>query len=33
MQWFMQQDMRERVDFAASLTALQATLADTEAAK
>jgi flagellum-specific ATP synthase len=29
MQRFLQQDMRERVDFAASLTALQATLADT----
>jgi len=33
MQRFLQQDMRERVDFAASLTSLQATLADTETAK
>jgi len=33
MQRFLRQDMRERVDFAASLTALQAVLADSEAAK
>ena len=30
MQSFLQQDMRERVDFAASLTALEATLAESE---
>jgi flagellum-specific ATP synthase len=30
MQKFLQQDMYERVDFAASLTALQATLAESE---
>jgi flagellum-specific ATP synthase len=33
MQRFMQQDMRERVDFAASLTALQTVVAESEAAK
>ncbi len=31
MQKFLQQDLRERADFAASLTALQATLADSDA--
>jgi flagellum-specific ATP synthase len=33
MQRFLQQDMRERVDFAASLTALSAVLAESDAAK
>jgi flagellum-specific ATP synthase len=33
MQKFLQQDMRERVDFAASLTALKAVVADSESAK
>ncbi len=33
MQRFLQQDMHERVDFAASLTALRATLAESEAPK
>ena len=33
MQSFLQQDMRERVDFAASLTALEATLAESETIK
>jgi len=33
MQRFMQQDMRERVDFAASLTALKTVVADSEASK
>ncbi len=33
MQRFMQQDMRERVDFAAALTALKAVVADSEPAK
>jgi flagellum-specific ATP synthase len=33
MQRFLQQDMRERVDFAAALTALKAVVAESEAAK
>jgi flagellum-specific ATP synthase len=33
MQRFLQQDMRERVDFAASLSALKAVLADSEPGK
>jgi flagellum-specific ATP synthase len=33
MQQFLQQDMHERVDFAASLTALQAALAESDAPK
>jgi len=33
MQKFLQQDIRERVDFAASLTALQSVLADSGPAK
>jgi flagellum-specific ATP synthase len=33
LQRFLQQDLQERADFAASLTALQATLAESEAAK
>ena len=33
MQRFLQQDMRERVDFAASLTALKTVVADSESAK
>jgi len=33
MQKFLQQDMRERVDFAASLTALKTVVADSEAAR
>jgi flagellum-specific ATP synthase len=33
MQKFLQQDIQQREDFAASLTALHATLADSDAAK